>query len=50
MILLLLSIDHFIEVFNKSFKVSEKTKGLFDVTVAPIINAWGFGFYKKRKC
>lgn len=39
---------HFIEVFNESFKVSEKTKGLFDPTVAPIINAWGFGFSKKE--
>ncbi len=39
--------DYFIEVFNKSIEVSEKTKGLFDVTVAPIINVWGFGFSKK---
>ena len=38
---------YFIEVFNKSIEVSEKTKGLFDVTVAPVINAWGFGFTKK---
>ena len=41
--------DYFIEVFNKSIDVSEKTKGLFDVTVAPVINAWGFGFTKKAK-
>jgi thiamine biosynthesis lipoprotein len=39
--------DYFINVFNKSIEVSEKTKGLFDVTVAPVINAWGFGFTKK---
>ncbi|MFN2438846.1 MAG: FAD:protein FMN transferase [Chitinophagaceae bacterium] len=39
--------DYFIEVFNKSIQVSTKTKGLFDVTVAPVINAWGFGFTKK---
>jgi thiamine biosynthesis lipoprotein len=39
--------DYFIEVFNKSIEVSEKTKGLFDITVAPVINAWGFGFTKK---
>jgi thiamine biosynthesis lipoprotein len=39
--------DYFIEVFNKSIEISEKTKGLFDVTVAPLINAWGFGFTKK---
>lgn len=39
--------DFFKEVFNKSIEVSEKTNGLFDVTVAPVINAWGFGFTKK---
>lgn len=39
--------DHFINVFNKSIEVSQKTNGLFDITVAPVINAWGFGFTKK---
>ncbi|MGZ5220872.1 MAG: FAD:protein FMN transferase [Chitinophagaceae bacterium] len=39
--------DHFIKVFNGSIEVSEKTNGLFDITVAPVINAWGFGFTKK---
>ncbi len=39
--------DYFVEVFKKSIEVSEKTNGLFDVTVAPVINAWGFGFTKK---
>lgn len=39
--------DYFVEVFNKSKEVSEKTNGIFDVTVAPVINAWGFGFTKK---
>ena len=38
---------HFINVFTKSFEVSEKTGGLFDVTVGPLVNAWGFGFRKK---
>jgi thiamine biosynthesis lipoprotein len=41
--------DHFIKVFNKSMDVSEKTGGLFDITVAPLVNAWGFGFTKKAK-
>jgi FAD:protein FMN transferase len=41
--------DYFSDVFNKSMEVSEKTKGLFDVTVAPVINAYGFGFTKKEK-
>lgn len=39
----------FTDVFNKSIEVSEKTGGLFDVTVAPLVNAWGFGFKKKEK-
>lgn len=41
--------DHFVEVFNKAIAVSKKTNGLFDVTVAPIVNAWGFGFTKKAR-
>jgi len=36
-------------VFHKSMEVSEKTDGAFDVTVAPLVNAWGFGFSKKAK-
>ncbi len=39
--------DYFIEVFNKAIEISEKTNGFFDATVAPVINAWGFGFTKK---
>ena len=38
---------HFIAVFNKAMEVSKQTDGLFDVTVAPLINAYGFGFTKK---
>lgn len=34
----------FVEVFNIARKVSEDTDGAFDITVAPIVNAWGFGF------
>lgn len=34
----------FIHVFNLSKQVSEQTKGAFDITVAPLVNAWGFGF------
>lgn len=41
--------EYFTDVFNKSIEVSEKTKGVFDVTVAPVINAYGFGFTKKEK-
>ena len=41
--------DHFMNVFMKSMEVSENTNGLFDVTVAPLINTWGFGFTNKGK-
>jgi thiamine biosynthesis lipoprotein len=33
----------FTEVFRKSEEVYTKTNGAFDITVAPIVNAWGFG-------
>ena len=38
---------YFIKVFNKSMEVSERTGGLFDVTVGPLVNTWGFGFTKR---
>ncbi|MDP3469858.1 MAG: FAD:protein FMN transferase [Daejeonella sp.] len=38
---------YFIDVFNKSMEISERTGGLFDVTVGPLLKAWGFGFSKK---
>ena len=41
--------EYFSDVFNKSMEVSEKTKGVFDITVAPIINAYGFGFTKRER-
>lgn len=34
----------FARVFNKATEVSEKTDGFFDITCAPLINLWGFGF------
>ncbi len=37
----------FAEVFQLAQKVSQDTDGAFDVTVAPLVNAWGFG-YKER--
>jgi FAD:protein FMN transferase len=40
---------YFKAVFHKAQEVSKQTEGSFDVTVAPIINAWGFGFLKKAK-
>ena len=32
------------EVFSLAEKISEETSGAFDITVAPLVNAWGFGF------
>ena len=34
----------FIEVFELAKKISKETGGAFDITVAPLVNAWGFGF------
>ncbi len=36
------------EFFNVSKEVWANTDGIFDVTVAPIVNAWGFG-WKRHK-
>jgi len=41
--------EHFMTVFKKAEEVSENTGGEFDVTVAPLVNVWGFGFEKKDK-
>lgn len=41
---LVLDDNHFINVFNISKKVFKESGGLFDPTIAPVINAWGFGF------
>lgn len=32
------------EVLQLSFAINEATDGAFDPTVAPLVNAWGFGF------
>lgn len=34
----------FINMFAKAMEISELTGGAFDITVAPLVNAWGFGF------
>ena len=34
----------FLEVFNQAMDISRETDGAFDITVAPLVNAWGFGF------
>lgn len=35
---------YFRHVFTKAIEVSEATGGAFDITVAPLVNLWGFGF------
>lgn len=43
-------LDHyFITCFNKSREVFEKTDGAFDITVAPLVNMYGFGFSEKEE-
>lgn len=37
----------FQRVFNKAMEVAELTGGAYDVTCAPMINLWGFGFSRK---
>jgi thiamine biosynthesis lipoprotein len=39
--------DYFIQCFNASRQVFEASGGAFDITVAPVVNAWGFGFTEK---
>lgn len=36
--------DMFKEVFTLAENISKETNGAFDITVAPMVNAWGFGF------
>ncbi len=38
----------FLKVFRRSQEISALTQGAFDITVAPLVNAWGFGFKKGR--
>lgn len=38
----------FSNVFRKAMIISEITNGSFDITVAPLVNAWGFGFTKEK--
>src|SRR5574344_2196864 len=38
--------DMFTDVFTLAENVSKETDGAFDITVAPLVNVWGFGFKK----
>ena len=37
-----------LKVYQVSQKVSEVTNGAFDITVAPLVNLWGFGKEKRK--
>lgn len=39
----------FVEVFQLAQTISKETNGAFDITVAPLVNAWGFGFKNDTK-
>lgn len=36
--------NYFKEMYSQALEVSQVTHGAFDITVAPLVNAWGFGF------
>ena len=38
--------EMFLEVYHQAVAISRETNGAFDITVAPLVNAWGFGFEK----
>jgi len=39
--------EYFIRCFNASKEIFDASGGAFDITVAPVVNAWGFGFTEK---
>ncbi|MFC2081169.1 FAD:protein FMN transferase [Bacteroidota bacterium] len=41
--------SYFITCFTTAREIYEETAGVFDITVAPIVNAWGFGFTERAK-
>ena len=41
--------EMFSVIFQKATEVSEKTEGAFDITVGPLVSAWGFGLTNRVK-
>lgn len=39
--------SHFADIFRQSKHIWKETNGAFDITVGPLVNAWGFGFKNK---
>ena len=40
--------DHLRKVVKKSLEVSKKSDGIFDITIYPLVQLWGFGTVKKE--
>lgn len=40
--------DRFLSVYLLAQEVNQETDGAFDITVAPLVNAWGFGFKSQK--
>ncbi len=40
---------HFRRVFQAAREINKASNGAFDMTVAPLVNAWGFGFTNKQE-
>ncbi|NCC98948.1 MAG: FAD:protein FMN transferase [Bacteroidia bacterium] len=40
--------EDFVTVYNTAVRVSKQTNGAFDITVAPLVNLWGFGYDPKH--
>lgn len=40
--------EMFMEVYELAQTVNKESNGAFDITVAPLVNAWGFGFKTKQ--
>lgn len=41
--------EMFTTIFQKAIEVSENTYGSFDITVGPLVSAWGFGLSNRLK-
>ncbi|MBX3253380.1 MAG: FAD:protein FMN transferase [Chitinophagaceae bacterium] len=41
--------SHFVNVINKSAEVWKQSGGVFDITVQPLVKAWGFGAENVKK-
>ncbi|MCF8231086.1 MAG: FAD:protein FMN transferase [Bacteroidales bacterium] len=39
----------FLDIYKKGMEVARQTDGKFDMTVMPLVNAWGFGFETRKK-